>query len=267
MNRIETVFKRLAERGEKALIAYVMAGDPSLAQTEEIVLALESAGADLIELGVPFSDPVADGPTIQRAAQRALRQGVTLTKVLDLVVALRRQTRLPLVLMSYCNPIHAFGIERFFKTAHTAGVDGLIVPDLPMEEAMPFLVQQRRHQVDLIFLVAPTTPPDRAARICSQSRGFVYYVALTGVTGARIQDQTHAMAGIRALKSMTDQPVAAGFGISTPQEAREIAQDADGVIVGSALVKIIETADSDPYHLSHLTAFVSSLKTAIRNPS
>ncbi len=260
---LSATFENLSERGEKALIAYVMAGDPSLSQTEEIVLALDAAGADVVELGVPFSDPVADGPTIQRAAERALQQGTTLTRVLELVSALRRRTRLPLVLMSYCNPIYAFGLDRFFKTAHAVGVSGLIVPDLPIEEAQPFLIRHRRHRVDLIFLVAPTTPPDRAARICGQSSGFVYYVSLTGVTGTRLKDQGDAMARIRALKAMSDHPVAVGFGISTPQEAHAIAADADGVIVGSALVKIIATAVSDPDYLSRLTAFVSSLKEGL----
>jgi tryptophan synthase alpha chain len=264
MSSLTATFKNLSERGEKALITYVMAGDPSLSQTEEIVRALDSAGADIVELGVPFSDPVADGPTIQRAAERALQQGTTLTQVLEWVAILRRRTRLPLVLMSYCNPIHAFGIERFFKTAHAVGVSGLIIPDLPIEEAQPFLIQQRRHHVDLIFLVAPTTPPDRAARICGQSSGFVYYVSLTGVTGARLQDQGDATARIRTLKAMSDSPVAVGFGIATPQEAKAVAAEADGVIVGSALVKIIGTAASDPEYLSRLTAFVSSLKGALR---
>jgi len=263
MMRLSETFRNLSERGEKALITYVMAGDPDLSQTAQIVPALESAGADIVELGVPFSDPVADGPIIQQAAQRALQQGVTLAKILELSAALRHQVRLPLVLMSYYNPIHAFGIEHFFKTARAVGISGLIVPDLPIEEAGPFLIQQQRHQIHLVFIVAPTTPPERAARICRRSSGFVYYVSLTGVTGAHIQDRADAIARIRALKEMTPHPVAAGFGIATPQEANEIAAEADGVIVGSALVKIIGTAASDPDYLSRLTTFVASLKAAM----
>lgn len=264
MSRIESTFKNLISRGEKALIAYVMAGDPNLMQTAQIVLEMEKAGADFIEIGVPFSDPVADGPTIQKAAERALRQGVTLRNVLDLVITLRRQTKIPLILMTYCNPVYAFGIEAFFKEAKGAGVDGLIVPDLPYEEAKDFLSQGRRQLIDLILLVAPTTPADRIQKIVKSAAGFIYYVPLTGVTGSKLKDKEAIRERIRQLKSMTDRPVAAGFGISTPEEAKLIAQEADGIIVGTALVKIIETAQTDPHYLSQLIALVSSLKQAVR---
>lgn len=265
MSRIESTFKNVAARGEKALIVYVMAGDPTLAQTAEIVLEIEKAGADLIELGIPFSDPVADGPTIQKASERALKQGVTLRGVLDLVTQLRRQTKIPLILMTYANPIYAFGLGAFFKEAKGAGIDGLIVPDLPHEEAKEFLSLAKRHLIDLIFLVAPTTPPDRAERIVKDSGGFVYYVSLTGITGAALTEKESIRARIQKLKSMTDRPVAVGFGISTPEEAKEMAQAADGIVVGSALVKIIETAQNDPMYLSRLTGLVSSLKAALRS--
>jgi tryptophan synthase alpha chain len=264
MSRIESTIKNMTARGEKALIAYVMAGDPTLAQTAQIVLEIEKAGADLIELGVPFSDPVADGPTIQKASERALRQGVTLRGVLDLVAQLRRQTKIPLILMTYSNPVYAFGPGPFFKEAKGAGVDGLIVPDLPHEEAKEFLSLAKRHLIDLIFLVAPTTPPERAERIVKESGGFVYYVSLTGITGAALTEKESIRARIQKLKSMTDRPVAVGFGISTPEEAKEMAQAADGIIVGSALVKIIDTAQNDPTYLSRLSGLVSSLKAAIR---
>lgn len=265
MSRIEATIKNITARGEKALIAYVMAGDPTLSETAQIVLEMEKAGADLIELGVPFSDPVADGPTIQKASERALRQGVTLRGVLDLVTLLRRQTKIPLILMTYSNPIYAFGLGAFFKEAKGAGVDGLIVPDLPHEEAKEFLSLAKRHLIDLIFLVAPTTPAERAERIVKDSGGFVYYVSLTGITGAALTEKESIRTRIQKLKSMTDRPVAVGFGISTPEEAKEMGQAADGIIVGSALVKIIETAQNDPSYLSRLSGLVSSLKAAIRS--
>lgn len=264
MSRIASTFQGLSARKEKALIAYAMTGDPTLAQTAEIVLEMEKAGADLIELGVPFSDPVADGPTIQRASERALRQGVSLKKTLDLVSTLRRRSKIPMILMTYCNPIYAFGMKIFFKEAQQAGVDGLIIPDVPLEEASEFVEQGKRHRVDLIFLVAPTTPLERARRILSAATGFVYYVSLTGITGAALTDRSSLLDRIQKIKSMTTLPVAAGFGISTPEEAGEIAQVADGIIVGSAFVKIIETASTDRAYLERLTGLVSSLKKAIR---
>lgn len=265
MSRIESTFKNSATRGEKALVAYVMAGDPTLSETAQIVLEIEKAGADLIELGIPFSDPVADGPTIQKASERALKQGVTLRGVLDLVTMLRRQTKIPLILMTYSNPIYAFGLGAFFKEAKGAGVDGVIVPDLPHEEAKEFLALAKRHLIDLIFLVAPTTPPDRAERIVKDSGGFVYYVSLTGITGAALTERESIRSRIQKLKSITDRPVAVGFGISTPEEAKEIGQTADGIIVGSALVKIIETARNDSAYLSRLAGLVSSLKGVLRS--
>jgi tryptophan synthase alpha chain len=264
VSRIEATFKNLTSKKEKALIAYVMAGDPTLIQTEQIILEMEKAGADLIEIGIPFSDPVADGPTIQRAAERALRQGVTLKNVLDLVAALRRQTKVPLILMTYCNPIYAFGIEAFFKEAKGAGIDGLIVPDLPPEESKEFVLQGRRYLIDLIFLVAPTTPPERIQKIMKMGNGFIYYVPLTGVTGSKLVDKEAIRERIRQLKSMTDRPIAAGFGIATPEDAKEIAEVADGIIVGTALVRVVETAQSDPHYLLSLTRLISSLKEAIR---
>jgi tryptophan synthase alpha chain len=264
MSRIESTFKTLTSKKEKVLIAYVMGGDPTLMQTGQIILEMEKAGADIIEIGVPFSDPVADGPIIQKAAERALRQGVTLRSVLDLVATLRRQTKIPLILMTYCNPIFAFGIETFFKEAKGVGVDGVIVPDLPPEEAKEFLLQGRRHLIDLIFLVAPTTPPDRIQKIVKSGTGFIYYVPLTGVTCSKLINKEAIRERIRELKSMTDRPIAAGFGISSAEEAKEIAQVADGIIVGTALVRIVETAQNDPNYSSVLAQLVSSLKQAIR---
>lgn len=265
MSRIAAAFTRQAAPG-KALIAYVMAGDPSLAQTEEIVLTLARAGADLIELGVPFSDPVADGPTIQGAAERALKQGTSLAAILRMVATLRARTQVPLVLMTYCNPVYAFGVASFFAVARAAGVDGVIVPDLPLEEAGSFLAQRPRHPVDIIFLVTPTTPRERIEKIVKASSGFVYYVSLTGITGAPLADRRAVMERLRQMKGMTALPVAVGFGIATPEEAREVAEVADGVIVGSALVKIIASAATDPTALARLAAFTRALKDALRAP-
>lgn len=264
MSRIEATLKNLLRVREKALIAYVMAGDPSLDATARIVLEIERAGADLIEIGVPFSDPIADGPTIQKAADRALKYNVSLSDVLNLVEDLRKQTQVPLILMSYCNPILAYGLSQFFKEAGRVGVTGLIVPDLPPEEAGDFLPLARTEQVDMIFLVAPTTPDERLKKILNVSSGFVYYVPLTGVTGSKLSGKEAVCRRISDLKTHTDLPVAAGFGISTPEEAREIAQAADGVIVGSALVKIIGGASENPNYLSELATFVSALKAALK---
>ncbi|MEC4678344.1 MAG: tryptophan synthase subunit alpha [Nitrospirota bacterium] len=264
MSRIEATLKNVLLMQEKSLIAYVMAGDPSLAATEEIVLEVDRAGADLIEIGVPFSDPIADGPTIQKAADRALKHNVSMADVLVLVAKLRKQTKVPLILMSYCNPILAYGLPQFFKEARRVGVNGLIVPDLPPEEAGGFLPLARRELIDMIFLVAPTTPDDRLKKILKTGSGFVYYVPLTGVTGSKLSGKAEVCERITALKTHTDRPVAAGFGIASPEDAREIGQAADGIIVGSALVKIIGTATENPNYLSDLSAFVSSLKEALR---
>lgn len=265
MSRIEAALRNVAMKGEKGLIAYVMAGDPGLEESAKIILEIEKGGADLIEIGIPFSDPIADGPTIQKASERALQQGVNVRNVLDLIADLRRQTKIPFILMSYCNPIYVFGIERFFKEAKSAGVDGLIVPDLPPEEARDFILQSRRTLIDLIFLAAPTTPVERLEKIIKVVTGFLYYVPLTGVTGSELRGKEAIGERIRRIKSLTEKPVAVGFGISRPEEAREIASDADAVIVGSALVRIIETASCDPAYLSRLSTFVTSLKHALRS--
>ncbi len=264
MSRIEATLKNVNLLGEKALIAYVMAGDPNLEESGRIILEVEKAGADIIEIGVPFSDPVADGPTIQKAAERALRDNVSLADILGLVTRLRRQTKIPLILMSYANPIFVYGIEAFFKEARKAGINGVIIPDLPPEEAKDFLLHARRRLIDMIFLVAPTSTPERAEKILKTGSGFVYYVPLTGVTGSKLGDTDAIGLRVAALKSMTDLPVAAGFGISNPEDALALSREADGVIVGSALVRIIETASEDSDYLSRLSDFVASLKGAIR---
>ena len=264
MSRIKQTFDHLATKGEKALIAYVMAGDPSLAEMEKVVLEIEKSGADMIELGIPFSDPVADGPTIQKAAQRALENGATLSAILERVALLRKQTKIPILLMTYLNPIYAMGIELFFKECRAAQVDGVIIPDLPLEEAKSFLQESRRYRIDLILLIAPTTPLDRMKKIVKSASGFIYYVALTGITGGDLSDMYKVTDRIAIIKSMTKVPVAVGFGISTAVAAREVSRYADGVVVGSALVKIIETASEGASYLPDLSRQVASLKEALR---
>ncbi|MCX7918534.1 MAG: tryptophan synthase subunit alpha [bacterium] len=241
MSRIQHKFEITKQENRAALIAYITAGDPDLGTTEKLVLALAESGADIIELGIPFSDPIADGPTIQKASQRALARGTQLRNVIALVKELRNQTQIPLVFMSYYNPILQYGIEKFAQDGVNAGLDGVIVPDLPPEEANELIQASRKTGLDTIFLLAPTSTPARIKLVAKSSSGFVYYVSLTGVTGVRKQVATDIAASIRKIKRLTDKPVAVGFGISNPAQVRQIVNwGADGVIVGSAIVNLIE---------------------------
>ena len=239
MNRINRAFNGLKRRGRKAFIAYVTAGDPDLASMPAVVLGLEKAGVDLIELGIPFSDPLADGPVIQAASHRALAKGATLRKIFAAVELLRIRTEIPIVFMTYFNPVLRYGLERFVKTCAEVGVDGVIIPDLPHDEAAALMALGRRAGVATIFLAAPTSTKERLAAIAKSSTGFIYYVSLTGVTGARKELPPEVTANVRRIQAMTDKPVAVGFGISDAAQARRIAKISDGVIVGSALVRII----------------------------
>lgn len=213
-----------------------MAGDPSLEATAEAVRKLEECGADIIELGVPFSDPLADGPVIQRAAERAIEAGVSLRDVIALVGELRKSTRIPIVLMTYYNPVFKLGEEEFMHLAVEAGVDGLIVPDLPPEEARTLINHARANKIDTIFLLAPTSTAERRKVVVKSSRGFVYYVSLTGITGASLSLSDEQQADIEAIKNLSTKPVALGFGVKTPEQASAVARIADGVIVGSEIV-------------------------------
>ncbi len=260
MNRLEATFQRLRARGEKALLAYLMAGDPTLADTEALVLELEKAGADIVELGVPFSDPIADGPVIQQAAERALRSGTTLRRILDLVVSLRAKTQIPLVLMAYYNTLRAIGEEGFCRQAVAAGVDGLIVPDMPPEEATALDAGARENGLSLIFLLAPTSTPKRRASVARRSHGFIYYVSLTGITGAKLSDMEDVRRNVDKIRRETKTPVAVGFGIATPQEAGQVAAFADGVIVGSAIVRRIAEHHQAQDMPARVADFVRSLK-------
>ena len=263
VNRLGITFDRLKAGGEKALIAYIMAGDPSLRETEQLVLEMERSGADVIELGVPFSDPIADGPVIQQAADRALRSGTTLRKILELVSRLRTSTQIPLVLMAYYNTIHAFGTTEFCREAVRAGVDGLIVPDMPPDESKPLQIPSRETGLNLIFLLAPTSTPARRGLVTKQSQGFLYYVSLTGITGTRLHDVADVGDNVRKIKQHSRIPIAVGFGVATSEDAARVAKIADGVIVGSAIVRNIAQHAKDPRMVSKVGEFVRSLKTAM----
>jgi tryptophan synthase alpha chain len=241
VSRIGDRFARVRRDGRKAFVAFVTAGDPSLARTIEAARELEQAGVDVLELGVPFSDPLADGPVIQRASDRALRRGTTLARVLDAVRALRRSSQLPLLLFSYYNPLARYGLDRLAQDAREAGVDGVLVTDLPPEEADDWLHAARPRGLDTVFLASPTSPAQRLRRVAEASRGFVYALSRTGVTGEQASLSEDAGPLVARLRALTDEPVALGFGISTPEQAAAAASLADGVVVGSALVRFLET--------------------------
>lgn len=262
-NRITATFDRLRQRGETALIPYIMAGDPSLAETETLVPALERAGADLIELGVPFSDPIADGPVIQKAAERALRSGTTMRRILRTVTSLRTRTQVPLILMAYYNTIMAMGERAFCHDAVQAGVDGVIVPDMPPEEADVLQEASQANGLCVIFLLAPTSTTVRKAHVIKRTDGFIYYVSMTGITGAKLQERDSIKRNVRLLRKQARKPVAVGFGIATPDDARRIAAFSDGVIVGSALVRTVETHQHDPDFIQVVSQFTANLKAAV----
>jgi len=264
MNRIDRKFKDLRKEKKKAFIAYITAGDPDLATTGKIVLTLEKAGVDLVELGIPFSDPLADGPTIQAASQRALNKKVNLKKIFKTTGVLRDKADIPVVFMTYYNPVLKYGLEKFVSDCKRCGVDGVIVPDLPHDEANDLILSAKKKKIATIFLVAPTSTPNRIKDIAAASRGFVYYVSLTGVTGARTKLPAEVISKVNLIKSVTKKPVCVGFGVSTPKQAKAIARAADGVIVGSAIVKIIgENQNNRIRLLSKVSKFSKSLAKAI----
>ncbi len=266
MNRIDKKFKELRKQKKKAFIAYITAGDPNLNMTKKIVLALESTGVDIVELGIPFSDPLADGPTIQAASHRALQKGITLKKTLSAVGDLRKSTTIPVAFMTYYNPVLRYGIARFVRDCGHNGVDGLIIPDLPYEEARELVLFAKKKGLATIFLAAPTSTRKRIKDIIKNSSGFIYYVSLTGVTGARKKLPHEIKSNVRMIKSMTKKPVAVGFGISGPAQARDIAKVSDGVIVGSAIVKIIaNNQKNNKALLSKVSNFSKILAKAIHS--
>ncbi len=240
--RIDACFRTLRERGEKALIPFLTAGDPDLETTEALVLAMAEAGADIIELGIPFSDPMAEGPTIQRSSARSLAGGTNLRSILELVGRLRGRLDQPLVLMGYANPLHAMGAENFAKTASDVGVDGVIIPDLTPEDGKPYLDPIREVGIDTILLAAPTTRRDRLEMLANTTQGFLYYVSVQGVTGARAKLGAGIEENVRLAQSLGPAPVCVGYGVTTPEHCEEIGGFADGVVVGSAIVDRIEAA-------------------------
>ena len=264
MTRIGRRFEDLRKVGRTGFVAYIAAGDPDLNTTHQMVLELDRRGVDVLELGVPFSDPLADGPVIQEASQRALAAGATLEGVLSMVADVRAETEIPIVLMTYYNPIHRYGVERFVKRAADVGVDGVLMLDLPPEEGGDYEAQMDEHGLDTIFLVTPTTRDDRMKLIASHTKGFVYYVSRTGVTGERDSLADEIQNKVSAICRYTDMPIAVGFGISTPEHVSEIARYADAVVVGSAIVRRMGEFQHDADLVSKVGDFVGSLIGPLR---
>jgi tryptophan synthase alpha chain len=262
MSRLSQRLTALKKNNEKALVTFITAGDPDLATTEEMIHLLEDAGADVIELGMPFSDPMADGPTIQLSSERALAAGTTLTGILETVRSVRSSSRIPIILMGYLNPIHAYGYGRFCRDAALAGVDGVLLVDMPPEESDEFLRFANTHGLNVIFLLTPTSDSSRIAMVNRLGRGFIYYVTVTGVTGARQQVSGTLAAELLRIKAEVALPVMAGFGISTTAQAASVAALADGVVVGSAIVKLFQQYSGTKLR-TELKLFVSQLKQAI----
>ena len=263
MSRIQTTFEKLKQRGSKALIPFITAGDPDPATTVQLMHALVEAGADVLELGVPFSDPMADGPTIQRASERALKQGVTLHGVLDMVAQFRsKDASTPVVLMGYGNPIEAMGWERFAKRCAEAGVDGVLTVDFPPEESHEAFGHLHRHGIDPIFLLAPTTSDARIAQVAKLARGYVYYVSLKGVTGAGHLDLSAIAEKIPHLRQHISLPIGVGFGIRDAETARAVAKLCDGVVVGSRIVQEIENSNGQDV-VANVARLVKELRQAV----
>ena len=264
MGRISQTFERLQKTHERALIPYVTAGDPDLEMTKRLVREMIRRGGDIIEIGVPFSDPLADGPIIQRASQRALQGGTTLRKILRTVSELRHDVDVPLVLMTYYNPVFRYGEEAFVADALDAGVDGIIVPDLPPEEAQTLMDLTADTPLDMIFLAAPTSTSARLALISEASRGFIYYVSRLGTTGVRDQLADDLRMMLEKVRASTSKPITVGFGVSTPEHVRLVAELADGVVVASAILKLLEDLGDREDSLEHVGDFVAALKAATR---
>ncbi len=265
MGRITETFRKLRRNNEKALVTFITAGDPDLQTTAVMIDELAAAGADCIELGIPFSDPMADGATIQLSSERALAAGTSLPDILAMVKMVREHTEVPLILMGYYNPVLSYGAERFTREAVEAGVDGVILVDLPPEEAdgEGFSALARKQGLDVIFLLAPTSDEERISTVVKRGRGFIYYVSVTGVTGARKEISTSLAEETRRIRAVTGLPLVVGFGISDPRQAGVVAACGDGVVVGSALVKLFEDARGQELR-DRVREFVSGLKEGIR---
>lgn len=258
--RITLKFKELKKWEGKAFVPFITAGDPDLKTTEQLVHIFEKAGVSMIELGIPFSDPMADGPAIQKANERALKNKTHLGQIFSLVKKIRKTSQIPIILMGYYNPVLKYGLKKFAQSCHLSGVDGLIIVDLPVEESQPLKKELKNKPVDLIYLLTPTSQKDRIQLVAKHGRGFVYYVSFTGTTGAshlKIQDVKKNIARIR---SQVKLPIAVGFGISTPMQVQEVSAFADGVVVGSSLVKIIERHGKSKKMLSEMEAYVKKMQ-------
>ncbi|EMT38785.1 tryptophan synthase, alpha chain [Thermoanaerobacter thermohydrosulfuricus] len=262
MNRIDKKFEALKGEGRKALITFITAGDPDIETTYDIVLALEEAGADIIELGIPYSDPLADGPTIQASSQRALNKGVKIPDIMKIVEKIRLKSDIPLVYLVYYNSIFKYGIQKFLKESKDVGIDGLIIPDLPIEERKDISEEADKYDIYLIPLVAPTSK-ERIKLITQNGKGFVYCVSITGVTGAREDIETDIEEYMKMVSQYTNMPKAIGFGISTPEMAKKLKDFSDGIIVGSALVERIAKGYNKSEMLQEVKSFVSSLKEVL----
>lgn len=257
MSRIDSVF---SQPGRKSLIPYVTVGYPSIEDTLKVVPLLAGSGCDIVELGIPFSDPLADGATIQKASFHALKNGVTPTICMEVARELSRKVSIPLVFMTYFNPVFNYGLERFCDDCVNSGVDGLIIPDLPPDEGSELEAISRRRNIDLVYLLSPTSTKRRINLVADKSRGFIYLVSVTGVTGARNSLPADLQAFVARVKQVAEQPLCVGFGISTPEQARQVADVADGVIVGSRIVQFMEAGDES---MVQLRSFMKELRDAL----
>jgi len=260
MKRIEEKFAALRAKNEKALIVYLTAGDPSLRMTKQLIFALEKSGVDILEIGVPFSDPTADGPVIQEASQRALKAGTTLEGVLKMMAEVRKISEIPIVLFGYFNPIFSYGVKKFALAARAAGVDGVLIVDLPFEEAEELRNHTDKMGIDFISLIAPTTGQERLKKIAAKAAGFLYYISITGITGTAAPKIENIRNEVAKIRNMTDLPIAVGFGISKPQQVREIGRFADGVVIGSAAVRLIDENRNHQDLLKTVSDYIMSIK-------
>jgi tryptophan synthase alpha chain len=265
MNRIDSTFRALRREERSALIPFLVAGDPDIDTTRQLMRTAVECGADLLELGVPFSDPIADGPSLQKSIELALTAGSSLPRVLEVIADFRTYSQVPIVLYGYYNPIFRYGVERFAQDAARAGVDGVLVVDLPPEEVDELYPYIRRAGLHFIFLLTPTSGPDRVAKVLKRASGFVYYVSLTGVTGSAAISIDAVKSAVDGLRQHTKLPIGVGFGISTPEQAGAVARFADGTVVGSALMRVVDAARGSDHVIDDVAAFLRGLKAAMRD--
>lgn len=262
MNRIDLKFKELKGKNEKAMISFITAGDPNFEVTEKLVYSMEEAGADIVELGIPYSDPIADGPTIQKSSARSLKNGTTIAKIMDSVENIRLKTEIPLVYLVYYNSVFKYGIEKFISQCSKVGIDGIIIPDLPIEERVDILKIAGKYDVSLIPLIAPTSK-ERIKKIVTNASGFIYCVSTNGVTGTRNKINTNIKEYMDIVSRYTDIPKAIGFGISNAEMAKEMKPYCDGVIIGSAIVKKVDETENEEEIIKNVKAFIKDVKAVL----